>query len=303
MARCTAPKLIAAKIVTKGARIAPVKMLLATGMIVVGGLACASSKLMKNDKKDARIVDNNVSRPLPVSRKSSFKKVDFYRAVSLSLEEGGQRVSESMNHHSSEQTEHRGRSMDRKPYLDKICDNPHMPHVEGYKNLNSSTTFPDLKHTGIKSMFEPETVTTATPEGRITADFKQQSYLTMRDIFRDDVELKSRELVFKRSHKQFMDQILLDMDEKKSQSLDRRAKHWAATKSNLGFNDQFNSHLHGGGSVASENRLETLHTTQSTKKERTQRAVNRIILFKNLLETVEPPPSPTKHFGTISTRK
>ena len=51
MARCTAPKLIAAKIVTKGARIAPVKMLLATGMIVVGGLACASSKLMKNDNK------------------------------------------------------------------------------------------------------------------------------------------------------------------------------------------------------------------------------------------------------------
>jgi hypothetical protein len=229
--------------------------------------------------------------------------------------------------------------MERKPYLDKICHNPHMPHVEGYNDMNSKTTFPDLKHTGIRSKFDAPSVIVTTPTGRLTADFKQQSYLRVKGIYRDDVEMNSREAIYKRSHKQFLSDILLDMEEKKHKSVERRLQHWTTKKTELGFSDQFNAGT-TAGDHPSENRPETSFsnntnnfinnndnstpgtvlnphqqsrastaavTTTTSKRDittanssRTQRAVNREILFKNLLETLEPPTSPTKRFGSMS---
>ena len=206
-------------------------------------------------------------------------------------------------------------SVDRRPYLDKINDNPHIPVPTGHTELNSRKIFPNLRHTGLRSVFEPETVIVATPEGRITTDFKQQAYSTLKDIYRDDIELKNREEVFKISHRQFMDDILNDMEEKRNLSMSRRTKYWSTGKSNLGFTEQFNffqSEDHGKDSsnpplspsaMKSRGSTANSQTSYAVKEARKQRAVNRMLLFKSLLDTTEPPKSPHARFGTISVHK
>jgi hypothetical protein len=205
--------------------------------------------------------------------------------------------------------------MERRPYLDKIVDNPHVPHTEGYTDLNSIATFPNLKHTGLRSSFEPVTVTVATPDGRITSDFKQQSYHTLRDIYREDIELKSREDTFKKSHKQFMDDILQDMETKKRAGLERKTKYFNSKKAKLGFSDKFNEldHNHDSSLESSQEIIpKTMPSTSQTVRTalssynaegRKQRSVNRVTLFKNLLETTAPPKSPTQRFGTLSVKR
>jgi hypothetical protein len=208
--------------------------------------------------------------------------------------------------------------MERRPYLDKIVDNPHVPHTEGYSDLNSTATFPNLKHTGLRSSFEPVTVTVATPDGRITNDFKQQSYSTLRDIYREDIELKSREVTFKKSHKQFMDDILQDMEAKKRAGLDRKTKYFNSKKAKLGFSDKFNEldhQNHPDSSLESSQEIiaktmpstsqtvRSAHTSSYNAEGRKQRSVNRVTLFKNLLETTDPPKSPTQRFGTLAVKR
>lgn len=205
---------------------------------------------------------------------------------------------------------------DRRPYLDKINHTASLPPSEGFSDLNSRTTFPSLRHTGLRSIFEPESIIVATPEGRITTDFKQQAYLTLKDIFRDDVELKNREEIFKINHKQFMDDVLNDMEEKRQSSMKKRRKYWTNTKSGLGFDGQFES-FQREDSEFQKTLFETAPSTAegpsksrvgtassfAMKEERKQKAVNRMLLFKSLLESVDPPKSPHNRFGTIQTLK
>ena len=192
---------------------------------------------------------------------------------------------------------------DRRPYLDKIHHTASLPPCDGYSDLNSRTTFPNLKHTGLRSIFEPETTIVATPEGRITTDFKQEAYQTLKDIFHDDIELKSREIVFKINHKQFMDDVLNDMESKRQASMTKRRKYWTANKSELGFDEKFESFQQVGGEIApSTAEGATRSRTAASfamKEERKQKAVNRMLLFKSLLETVDPPKSPHNRFGTM----
>jgi hypothetical protein len=142
-------------------------------------------------------------------------------------------------------------SEDRKPYLDKICANPNIPPINGFKDLNSGNVFPSLQHTGLKSAFEPETTTVTNPHGRITHQYRLESYKTMKEIYRDDYELKGREDIFKVSHKQYLDKILVDMENKKSESVARRTKHWTAGKSQYGFSDSFNPNVTSASSHVS----------------------------------------------------
>lgn len=200
---------------------------------------------------------------------------------------------------------------DRKPYLDKICVNAHTPSPEGAIEFNSVNTFPSLRHTGIRSKFEPPTTVVTNPHGRITSGYKDETFRTAQSIYRDDIELKSREVAFKTSHKQFIDLVLLDMEAKKRASLDRRAKHWTQGKSQLGFSEQFNSssavkHIeeanrdtwdidleHTQNSVIPKNTYNPDTTTHKTKP------FSRMSLFKTLLETEGAPQTHKKHYGTI----
>lgn len=199
--------------------------------------------------------------------------------------------------------------MERRPYLDKISNNAHIPAAEGCTNLNSTTVFPDLRHTGLRSIFEPASVIVATPEGRITTDFKKESYMTLKDIYHDDIELKNREVMFKKSHKQFIDDILMDLETKKSQSLEKRSKFWSSNKSKLGFSDHFNSKYDDKDHLATMSTGQRSHSPPKTvssfadKEERKQKPVNRMLLFKALLETTDAPKSPNPRFGTISSHK
>eukprot|EP01031_Cornospumella_fuschlensis_P046042 gene46042-56360_t len=132
--------------------------------------------------------------------------------------------------------------MNRRPYLDKITSSTTTtPNHPGCTDFNSVTNFPSLKHCGIKSSFEPAELAVADPEGKLTMTFRVKAKRTMMPILRDENELNGREEVFKRGHKQYIDKILLDMENRKQDQIQRRMRHWTSSKSELGFSHAFNS--------------------------------------------------------------
>jgi hypothetical protein len=206
---------------------------------------------------------------------------------------------------------------DRKPYLDKICVNPHTPSPEGAVEFNSVNSFPSLlRYTRIKSIFEPPVPVVANPHGRLTNGFLDQSFRTVQEIYRDDLELKGREDAFKKSHKQFIDLVMLDMEDKKKQSLDRRTKHWNDGKSELGFSNQFNTtsmheSSHKGSeaytmsefektdnSVVSKTSLKS-NSSYNPDNAHKIKPYNRMSLFNTLMETEGAPEMNRKRYGTI----
>lgn len=231
--------------------------------------------------------------------------------------------------------------MNRKPFLDKIAAKENTPVPLGNHDANIVTVFPDLKHTGIRSIYEPKSTVVANPDGRVTFKYKVESFDTMRNIYRDEIELNSRESTFKRSHKQFLDNILLDMEGKKTDQMTRQMKYWKSNKDSMGFSDQFNtatlssadhnisldhnksvhfdesSHpqtsypntaegnrlsLISRGSMASRSSLDSRSSIMSKDRRPGFKPFSRMSLFNSLVDHVEPPKTPIKRYGTVNLR-
>ena len=140
----------------------------------------------------------------------------------------------------------------RKPYLDKLVMKMNVPvDVPGYNDFNSVNTFPNLEHCGIKTEFEPKTTPVTNPHGIITPMYKVDAYETLRPIYRDHFELSGREEVFKKSHRQFIDDVLNDMEGTRVDQLERKLKHWTTKKNQLGFKESFNQSLGKNPAAAS----------------------------------------------------
>lgn len=111
---------------------------------------------------------------------------------------------------------------------------------------------PNLKHTGISTVLDKVTskeIPVTNAEGRLTHLYKVHSKSKMMPLFRDKKQFESREAVFKTSHKKFIDKCLVDMEEQKTDKMERRMKHWKSQKSELGFDQSFKSNLDGLSTV------------------------------------------------------
>lgn len=130
-----------------------------------------------------------------------------------------------------------------KPYLDKMVMKMNQPlDIEGNNDYVSVTTFPDLyRYTRIKSAYEPITIPTANPHGEITPMYKTQAFEALKPIYRDEKEINSRVETFKKYHRQFLDDVLNDMEETRVSQDQRKMKYWTNSKSKLGFAGSFNT--------------------------------------------------------------
>lgn len=257
-------------------------------------------------------------------------------------------------------------SQNRKPYLDKICSGPHlMSQRPGFRE-DTVVLIPPLRHTGIRSEMYEQEIPITTPEGRLTRMYRQQSKKRLQPIYRDHQELSHREVVFKKGHKQFIDKVLVDMEEKKRTQFERQMKHWRSSKSDIGFNETFNSldmtefrKQFDETKTGEQSRVTTAKTASTVPVEedygadfedperspsadkrdrsielhvsfpplspkapinersssicsshsshsaagtpsRKMRPFSRMSLFENMLDTVEPPKSPSKRFGSLA---
>jgi hypothetical protein len=183
---------------------------------------------------------------------------------------------------------------DKHPYLDKLVMKINIPEdVPGHNDFVSISheTFPDLyRYTGIKSAFEPPSVPTTDGHGTLTPQYKIAAFETLKPIVRDERELTGRVPVFQRSHRQFIDDVMKDMEHTHSLQASRQMKYWSKNKDKLGFADSFNSmgiRNNGSGTVsgnsdrgfclAAQTTIIPPTTTTTTPAETTAIAVGTVV--------------------------
>ena len=133
--------------------------------------------------------------------------------------------------------------MDSKPYLDKIITSPHLPKLPGQRGYSSVKTFPDISHTYLHSKFESDNSVPATSaDGKITIAFKTKAFYTLKPIHKGLAELDAAENVCRIEHRQYLDKMLVDMEESRKSKYDRRMKYWRSSKEKIGFGDTFNAY-------------------------------------------------------------
>ena len=199
------------------------------------------------------------------------------------------------------------------PYLDRIVTAPHYPKPEGCEGLKSTTVFPDLDHTGIRSKYSEPITHCTSLDGTLTKIWKDLAYIRWKDPSRWNEELNARERTFKAADKIFLNKILIEYDEDKKQSLKRINDHFKGSFDETSFDKNLFApdsvileKLNGGDTVTSKSpRIMNISSsragTSGSKSERAptrqRTAFNKMSLFNCLLETREPPRSPVKRFG------
>eukprot|EP01036_Dinobryon_divergens_P028703 gene28703-37692_t len=177
--------------------------------------------------------------------------------------------------------------MDR-PYLDKISTAPHVPNLDGQTGYTSTDSMPDMSHTGIQTKIHPYIPSAVTPSGKITNEYRIKSYKTMGQLHRENLAANSMEITFKRSHKQFIDKVLCQMEDDRLRKNDRTLQYLKTNKEKLGFSENFGE--------TDMNATSNNGTDSGTGK---IRVINRLTLFKSLLAESEAPQS-VKRFGKIN---
>jgi len=125
------------------------------------------------------------------------------------------------------------------PYLDKISTAAHMPNAKGQKGYYSTTCFPDLSHTLLRSAFCPPKEPVITPTNRLTKMFRQAAYLEACSVERPAAELRRKVKFFRRAHNVFANKVLCDMESHKREKMERQERIWTAGKKQHGFEDSF----------------------------------------------------------------
>lgn len=228
--------------------------------------------------------------------------------------------------------------MRKTPYLDKLSTSAHLPASEGQHGYcsTSADSFPDLEHTGVRSKFQPKITLTVNPHGTLTGIYKLKAYERVRSIHREDCAEQGKELAIKTGHKQFIDKILLDMEEAKNKRFHKEMSCYRTQKTNMGYStnefsfepannnkddiaariddvensDEYNEPFEYDDSSPVPALTTAVVVKTKTKKETrapraaqkpVKRVFNRMSLFESLMDQTKPPGSPKKRFGTITT--
>lgn len=132
--------------------------------------------------------------------------------------------------------------MTSRPYLDKLVTSPHIPKQEGQIGYCSRKLIPDLSCTGIHSELEEKKQPVTTADGRMTKVFVLNAYRTMRELQRGITIQNAQEEIFKLDHRQYIDKLLVDMEEEKKSKHARRMRHFKKNKDSLGFGGSFEAY-------------------------------------------------------------
>lgn len=127
-------------------------------------------------------------------------------------------------------------------YLDRICSSPHIPKPTGGLGYSSKKTLPNLEHTGIYSSFNPKSSNVTDTFGRITKEFKWNACIKTGKIEKQNVKIKYHQPFFKSNHSDFLNKVLVDMEDTRSFKVERNRRQWMEGKNNTGFSSQFTSY-------------------------------------------------------------
>jgi len=136
--------------------------------------------------------------------------------------------------------------------------------------------------------FRPYVPPALTPSGRLTYSYRSNTFEASCNLHREHLAANGVEVTFKRSHKQFIDKVLCQMEEDRLRKLERTTAYLQSTKGTLGFSENFG--------------LSDNHQSNESKNSKPQtkiRVVNRMSLFESLLAESEVPPN-VKRYGIIS---
>jgi hypothetical protein len=221
----------------------------------------------------------------------------------------------------------------RRIYLDKLATNVHVPNHALFTDHNETHVFPDLNHTGIPTQFGKFKPAACMPNGRIPSITRSKVFRKNKLIERERLQLESTEKLFVVSHKQFMNNVLIDLERVKTAKDNRRNDLWetsikqfntdsamiaydeenpvqlkfpspspqsrySSTRSMQqprGFENSQKSMVSITSAASGNNNNSSASSLLNKKK----RACNREDLYSCLLDSVDPPKTPKEWFGTI----
>lgn len=199
-------------------------------------------------------------------------------------------------------------SVDRKPFMDKISNNVHMPppkviykddensQLTQARGYNSTTVFPSLKHTGLKTNYLPEDPPSNSPDGRITTNFKIESIDLMRKIYRDEIAMKNKEAQFKLAHRkdiQTQFKTYNTQSQQKIKKLNTIRNDFTNTLTSGSFCSDFNISMERSRDLQTDSpnkssglKDSSLHdNTGDQEKKMKKRCASRLAIFNQLLES------------------
>jgi hypothetical protein len=192
-------------------------------------------------------------------------------------------------------------SMANRIYLDKIVSNPHFPR--SYENANLPLTMPDIGAAGIKSKFAPSEVEISYPGGRLTQQFKEKCREQARTLERPRLKLETKEKGFNMAHRNFMDNVLCDLEDSQKKVIARNQRRidklkyslrasnseYQFSRADVADNLSTNSLTRFGSSMGVSSSLKSFKTYGTSSSTRQKKPYSRMSLFNSLLETTEPP--------------
>lgn len=207
-------------------------------------------------------------------------------------------------------------------YLDKFVTEPHFPTQVGTKGYYSTQIMPDLSVTGIETKFQPKSIIVADARtANLTQQYKEQTYNRIKTLHRESLAANSHQPVFMRSHNQFIDKVLVEMDGEKQVKLNRTLKTWKGKEKEIqklqeefGFSPEmeFEGRI-GTGSLSSNQSLPSIKNAKSKRSlagkapnindNHKVRVFNRMSMFTSLLKSTPPPhiSDGSSRYGVIST--
>eukprot|EP01041_Mallomonas_annulata_P006868 gene6868-13919_t len=213
---------------------------------------------------------------------------------------------------------------DGKLYLDKFVTLPHLP----LQRINDDPypILPNLQHTGIQTTFVPRVESSIMPNGSVNFNSISKSMNESRMATRSLIKLQTKQPPFRKTHRNILDKLLIEIDEKKlsrPRSLENSLLNNMSEMEpsyRLSSAIPMNSSNRSSSAVSSyySHRLSTAKPIASaySKRDKEQMKItshvpippegkvfNKESLFKFLLDTSEPPPSSKKHFGVIAPRE
>ena len=188
-------------------------------------------------------------------------------------------------------------------YLDKFISLPHLPNYEG-ATATSLDVPPNLSHTGVRSVFEPQVTPSTMPTGSLTPQYLDRTLKTARQKSRDVIKLDKKQLM-RSVHRRapMTEQLLVNAEEKRLQFESLVKKQFDTERLVLGFPDfdrdgdsvstmKFDS-LDGGSSLAEgsltskSRRLKKIPS--SLNQPRPKKIYNKTSLIQCIFDTTEFP--------------
>ena len=169
-------------------------------------------------------------------------------------------------------------------YLDKLVGLPHFPRLEGSLDATSKVILPDLKRTGIRSVYSKSWSPPAIDvSGKISSNYKSGSTDKIRLMRGASTEAVSTENFFNLPHRRHLNDQLIQIDRKRDLCLSKTRNLLAEESKMFGFQSIKSESLCLSGNMIagrSQQLMKTAHSPQKQKKH----MHSRMRLFESMID-------------------